>query len=336
MKKENKKIIINLSAIFVLFAVLMILGSFFDLQISHAITKMDLTEGYYYSTTIFGRVFETIGEMPIYLLVAFSGAVIFHNFSRREKSTLNLVVKVIATLVSVGMSIYMFHKLFKYLSQHFGFADVLGDVWDIIGYILLGICFTFALFYFTKKLPSSFLNKMLKWAFIVCGTALISQIFTHLIKPLASRPRYRAMFMLQNFEMFKQWFEFGGAKPDLKDEWIILYEASSDWFKSFPSGHTSAASIVVTLTLIPCLFEKTNNVKCKTITWCVVIVYILAVMFNRILVGAHFLTDVVFGLFLTVCSYLISLLVVTKLFPKLNIKPLSENKKPIIVEQLED
>ncbi|MBQ3571994.1 MAG: phosphatase PAP2 family protein, partial [Clostridia bacterium] len=289
MKKENKKIILNLSAIFVLFAVLMVLGSFFDLQISHAITKLDLTAGYYYSTTIFGRFFETIGEMPIYLLVAFSGAVIFHNFSRRDSSTLNIVIKIIAVLASVGMSIYMFHKLFKYLSQHFGFADVLGDVGDVVGYILLGICFTFALFYFTRKLPSSFLNRMLKWAFIVFGTALISQVFTHLIKPLASRPRYRAMFMLQNFEMFKQWFEFGGAKPDLKDEWILLYGASSDWFKSFPSGHTSAGSTVITLTLIPYLFEKTNNVKCKLITWAVTIAYIMAVMFNRILVGAHFL-----------------------------------------------
>ncbi|MBR4419578.1 MAG: phosphatase PAP2 family protein, partial [Clostridia bacterium] len=267
-------------------------------------------------------------------IIAFAGAILYHNISRREKKAINYLLRALAIAISIGMFYYMSYKFFKYISEHFGFSDLLGGSFDYISYALLGVAFTAILFYCTRKTPSAVLNKLLIWVCIVFATSLISQILTRIIKPMASRPRYRAMFVLQDFTLFKNWFEFQ-SKPDIPEDWVVLYGATSDWFKSFPSGHTSAGSLVITLTLLPSLFDKSNNLKSKIIVNVVVLVYIFAVMLNRLVVGAHFLTDVTVGLFVTIISYYISLVVIRKIFSKVNITPLSENRPQIIETAIE-
>lgn len=333
MKKIDKVSLITFVAVALVLVSLMAVGTVYDLQISVALCS--LKPGHYYATTIFGRVFETIGEMPFYLITAFASAILFHNMSRRTSSIITWIFKIIAIVASVAMLYYLSYKFFKYLSQHFGFTDLLGDVWDYVSYAILGVCFTVILFYLTRKLPSSFLNKALIWVAVVVVTAIISQIATRVLKSMAARPRFRAMFVLQDFSMFKNWFDFQGKAPELTDDWQIIYGATSDWFKSFPSGHTSAGSLVVTLTFMPFLFTSTNNAKSKIITNVCVFLYIALVMLNRLVVGAHFITDVTFGLFLTLISYLIALAIVKVIFNKIKIQPLDENKVPKIVEEIE-
>ena len=330
MKELIKKNLLPFICLIVLL-VLLIVGSIWDLQISQKV--VDLKEGNYYTHNLFGIIFEIIGEMPIYLITAFASALIFHNFKRREKSFFNVAVQVFAVLVSVALLFYMNYKLFKYLSIHLDFTDFIGGIGDTVAYFLLGACMTFLLFYLTQRLPSAFLNKMLVWALIVWGTAFISQVLTHLLKAVAARPRYRAMFMMDDFSVYRRWFQFQWGIPEIEDDLVVLYNAGSDWFKSFPSGHTSAGAMVITLTLIPSLFEKTNTLTKKVVTLSVVIAYVLAVMFSRILVGAHFLTDVTFGALITLGSTCLSVFIVKKIMKKVTITNLVERQKPCLIEE---
>jgi len=330
MKDIIKKNMLPFVCLIVLL-ILLIVGTFLDLQISQKLVA--LKEGNYYTHNLFGIIFEIIGEMPIYLITAFASALIFHNFKRREKSVINIVMQVVAVLISVALLFYMNYKLFKYLAIHLDFTDFIGGIGDTIAYALLGACMTFLLFYLTQRLPSSFLNKMIVWAFIVLGTALISQVLTHLLKALAGRPRYRAMFMMDDFTVYRKWFQFQWGIPEIEADLVTLYNAGSDWFKSFPSGHTSAGTMVITLILIPSLFEKTNTLAKKVITVVVVIAYVLAVMFSRILVGAHFLTDATFGALITLVSTCLSIFIVNKIMKKITISDLVERTKPCLIEE---
>ena len=311
--------------------ILLILGTFLDFQISQGL--VDLNAGSYYTKNLFGIIFEIIGEMPIYLVTSFAVALIFHNFKRRDKNLTNIIIQIVSVIISVGLLFYMNYKLFKYLSIHLDFADLLGGNWDKLAYLLLGAGMTFLLFFFTQRIPSSFLNKMLFWAIIVCLTAAFSQVVTHLLKSIAARPRYRAMFLMEEFGEYRKWFQFQWGIPEISEDLKLLYDAGADWYKSFPSGHTSAAAMVLTLTLIPSIFAKTNTLLRKIITYTVVVLYILAVMFSRILVGAHFLTDVTFGAMITVSSFALARYLVKKLMPKIKFPDLIERSKPCLIEE---
>ena len=325
--KNNLMFVISMS----LLLIFLILGTFFDLEISQRV--VDLNEGNYYTHNLFGIIFEIIGEMPIYLITAFALAIIFHNFKRRDKNLTNIIIQIVSVIISVGLLFYMNYKLFKYLSIHLDFADLLGGNWDKLAYLLLGAAMTFLLFYFTQRIPSAFLNKMFIWAFIVCLTAAFSQVVTHLLKSIAARPRFRAMFIMQEFDQYRKWFQFQWGIPEISEDLKVLYDAGSDWYKSFPSGHTSAGAMVITLTLIPSIFAKTNTLLNKIITYIAVIAYIIAVMFSRIIVGAHFLTDVTFGAMITLASFELAKFLTNKLIKKVNLSNLIERSKPCLIEE---
>ena len=82
------------------------------------------------------------------------------------------------------------------------------------------------------------------------------------------------------------------------------YHSDSDAFRSFPSGHTSAAGLSIALVLLPDLFEKLKKYK----VWFYVapITYTLLVALSRIIVKAHFLSDVLAGFIIAVGSVFFS------------------------------
>ena len=140
------------------------------------------------------------------------------------------------------------------------------------------------------------------------------------------------MFMLEDFSLFKRWYEFQ-AKPEILDDWKTLYNATSDWFKSFPSGHSAAAATVIALISIPSMFEKTNNLKVKAIVISATTIYTLLVMLSRIVVGAHFLTDVAAGAYITYLCFILCNFIAKLVMKKLKITPIPENAKPVLVEE---
>jgi len=82
-----------------------------------------------------------------------------------------------------------------------------------------------------------------------------------------------------------------------------------DAFKSFPSGHTCSAGTVYALIMIPTLFGYTGKKEKRAATvacWVVPIVYTALVAISRIMVGAHYMSDVTFGCTLAFVCMIIS------------------------------
>lgn len=330
MENIKKRKIMQYTAISAILIILLMLGTFFDLQISQKIAS--LPKGFYHSPNIFGRIFETIGEMPIYVITSVAAVLLYQNADRRKKTLLNITLKILCVAISLALSYYMFYKLFKYISQHFSFEDKIGSFFDYLAYFLLGVIYTLSLIFLTKKIQNNFLNKIFKICLIVLFTALFSQILSNILKIFAGRYRYCTMNTIGDFSLFSPWYVFNGKRQPTEEMKIL--GVASDGLKSFPSGHTAAASMVIVFTALPTFFEKINNKRSKIIINVTCWLYIVLVMFSRIIMGKHFLSDVVIGLAITLLSYLGATCLVKFFLNKHKISSLNELKGTITEEVL--
>ena len=75
---NRKKVIISSLLFILIFGALLLIATFFDLQISRFLTKGILAEGQYDTNNTFGAFFEIIGDSPVEIMLAFSFAGKFH------------------------------------------------------------------------------------------------------------------------------------------------------------------------------------------------------------------------------------------------------------------
>lgn len=68
----------------------------------------------------------------------------------------------------------------------------------------------------------------------------------------------------------------------------------TDAFKSFPSGHTCAAGMTYALIMLPDVLGIRNK-GVRALCWIFPVAFTAVVAISRIVVGAHFFSDVLFG-----------------------------------------
>ena len=94
----------------------------------------------------------------------------------------------------------------------------------------------------------------------------------------------------------------------------ILIPTPSEF--SFPSGHTASAAMFFPIMFLPLYIEKFNNKK--GIALCIIfpIVATLIVALSRIVVGAHYMSDVLVGGTMTLVSSIFALKITNLIFKK--------------------
>jgi len=127
------------------------------------------------------------------------------------------------------------------------------------------------------------------------------------------RPRYR-IAVYEGYAPFHNWWQ---ACKEYKD-YISANSGilTKEEFKSFPSGHSCAVMCGLILgTTIPLMNNKL--MKYQTLFFYIAFGWGLIVMFSRMLVGAHYLTDTCMGSLLAVIFFYIgNEVVVRKLLPE--------------------
>lgn len=114
-------------------------------------------------------------------------------------------------------------------------------------------------------------------------------ILNVVVKPLWSRPRMRVIEVTPGLN-FQPWWVIGNP-----DKWsYIAAGVIKDGFKSFASGHTAHAAIGLMLAGLPAASFKEKPSRRRVVFWVAAVVAAL-VAFGRIVIGAHFLTDVSCG-----------------------------------------
>ena len=297
---------------------LLVFGTIYDLSISKALCILPNNE--YYCSNFFVAICEIFGEAPLFILLIIAFSIIF-NYAKKtikNKKTIRFCILIVSCLLGAGVSLLFLFKLVSYSENYVsdGFKSFLTFPQTKVIIVILGLILEFSIFDAFKNKGEEELSKLLKWAIIVLCICAISSGVVKFVKIVFKRMRYRAMLYVDDaeFSYFTNWFQIN------KKTFHSLVSFGEDFFKSFPSGHASASATLFCLCLLPKYVEKLNTKKWKNIFLISSLVFTFVVCLTRIIAGAHFLTDVLIGAFITIILIFVLEFLVEKIFKKLQTK----------------
>ena len=253
-----------------------IFGSFFDLQISTAIASA--SNGFALTVSAIG---PTIGFAAV---AAMGGGFIALIVKGKYHIALKILFGVLAACC-LGVSI------FYPAGEYFGINGFYGAAPEWVGYLIVIIpeCAAMVGGYFIFR---DYQNDKLWIIFCMIVVLLLIALLGIIprLKDFIHRPRYRGLVQYTDvifhnwWEPFKEYRDYVNAHPDIPH----------DNFKSYPSGHTAEASILlVAFTFLPFAHKKFEKMQLPLFLGGCALVLLVA--FARILAAAHFLSDVSWG-----------------------------------------
>ena len=256
------------AAIAVILAFCLLVGSFFDYQISSALFN---------SSSLFGRFVEAAGEQPFELTASIAGVMLVR--AVRPDSKASKWLAALGILINVGLLGYEIVG-----SQRVGGKLI---AFQLVLTFTLAIAANLIAYRLTRDTDP---DELTRWALMVLAVWVAQAIILNVIvKPLWSRPRMRVIEVTPGLN-FQPWWVIGNP-----DKWsYIAAGVIKDGFKSFASGHTAHAAIGIMLAGLPAASFKEKPSRRRVVFWAAAVVAAL-VAFGRIVIGAHFLSDVSCG-----------------------------------------
>ena len=278
MKQIRLYLYITLGAFLALF----IVGTFLDLQINQALFSDKNT---------FGLIVSVIGTTPGYGMFAIIGGGFLSLFFKKEEyKTWMRVLFLIATLGCLGASTYFAGR--EFFGPN-GFYWVAKSFWGYFISLPVMVCFTYFGYVLTRKVDNKNLWIILLVALVAFAFALTAGVT--LFKSIFHRPRFRAIdgTLIPYYPWYERCVNYKG--------YMETYGLTSEEFKSFPSGHAAASmGVPLIAVFLPLIDEKYRKYRLPIFIGG--LVFSLLVMFSRMLVGAHFLSDVSMGaMIVTIC-----------------------------------
>lgn len=112
-------------------------------------------------------------------------------------------------------------------------------------------------------------------------------VVINILKAVFARPRFYSLS--DPISQFTPWYEIHGLN------------FTDDLHKSFPSGHTATASVILWITLLPSLFPSLK--KHQKLLWIIALAWIVCTCIGRISDGAHYLSDVMAAFGISLALY---------------------------------
>ena len=283
--KITKRGWIEIIACFGAFAVIATIAAFFDLKINKAL---------YGPNCMYAQFFANLGEMPSYFAPPVIGAIIF--FQKTGKSRkVDIAAKVVGAGITyigytVAIGVWFIDNMFKEDLQYKWLYAV------FFGAIMTAL--TLAAF---SKIPDNVMKKLFWFAVFLLIVAALSNVIVHRTMT-PGNPSYpeglTAIYPGYDYDGFTPWYIPTAIvdQPIRTEEYVNLFKnADSDAFKSFPSGHTAAASAGFGLVILPDLFPEFR--KRRWMFWVFPALYAGLVGISRIVAAAHYLSDTLFGFY---------------------------------------
>ncbi len=298
-KKSN--VIISCALFCAVFGALLIIATFYDLDISRFLTKGILAPGQYDTNNAFGAFFEIIGDSPVEIMLAFSIDILFVYAFRLLDKAKRIILMTVAGAFSVAPGYVLSMIVFNRLKPHILFGmdvELTTGAYLHATYLFFGIVFAVLGILSVNNFSNESLRVLVKFAVATIVFAAVSTIGINLgFKDAFGRLRFRAMNVkpddgIIGFPAFSRWYELKGNS--VSDELMTSVFGHTDANKSFPSGHTGAAGTSYALIML----NSTLNVKKKSVRalfWIIPVVFTGTVALSRIMVGAHFMSDVLMG-----------------------------------------
>lgn len=303
-KLLRRKTLISIFLFVAVFGTMLTLASLYDLEVSKILTDGNIAPGNYYADSQFGRLFEAVGSIPIWLSMAVIGVIVYWNARNYKKLNLDLkinekaenilqkAVEVIGIAVVIVAFYFLYSDIFKYFLKYAWSYPLKKSPAFVLTCLILG-SISSAMFVPLWGKISVEQNKKLILLALVIVVALATRIFIEGIKTPIGRMRYRTMNAIGDFSYYTPWYTINGART-MESGYIPEWEWK-DSCKSFPSGHTFAAGMSYIIICLPDFIKKWDNVLGRFLCWVTPICITGIVAISRIMVGAHYFSDVLFG-----------------------------------------
>ncbi len=275
----NKNILLSKKTTLIIAVILLaflIIGSIYDFSISKAL----------YHENDVAMFFAGYGEYPAYLGILVGGylLVLGHNKEKKGIAILQIIGGCIGIAFGAAMVFVnpiMYTRIPKVISIPFG------------------ICCIVLVILLTRKLCKGARREdIIRVGAAFFFTVLFEILAVNIIKQPWGRPRMR-LIARDVGAYFTPWWKPG---TELKDM-LVAAGIAKDEFRSFPSGHTANAVLLVQAGLLPHLDGRLE--RKRGILVIIGVIWGAVVALSRIIMGAHFLSDTVIGMAIGLCTVLI-------------------------------
>lgn len=214
------------------------------------------------TASITANWFARTGDMPAYLLTVLAAA--FAAKCARKKW---LKALLIAACLCAG----------AYSGEWFAGRMFAPDSFQKIFGCVFGVCTALAVLLVLHfiTIDADTKKPLFIIAVVALGVFVLQAGLVEIMKTLWGRARFWELD--PDYSQFTDWYIINGNNG--------LY--------SFPSGHTAGAGMCYLVMLLPAVSEKCT--KHKTLLFAAAVVYTSVVALTRLMMGAHFLSDVTFG-----------------------------------------
>lgn len=242
------------------------------LAILFGIYDLDISIQFVNQHSAWAKFLEDYGMIPG-LLVILSGIFIYYSHIKSKTNLWSYLQKVIFFLVGSGLTYYLFDILLNKIASD-----------NMIAFLVISFSinlFILVLLHFKDQVKSIIL---IKYSKVVVGMAFFGYVIgIQVTKYLWGRVRFRELDAA--FSQFTPWYLPQGITG----------------FDSFPSGHAATGFMLLSLLIL------LNNKKqwIKSLTLIVIISWGILLSTSRVVIGAHFASDVLFGSFFIILTYLI-------------------------------
>lgn len=269
---------------------LLIVGTFYDYQIAQAV---------YTPGNPFVIFVSTLGLLPmVYPACFLLGVPMQRSLASEKPQALRIIGAAAYMLLAMLFGALITRAVLSTLE---GFGGIIGyeppsTVRFVIG-AAIG-CILCVLGYKAAKKNDA--RNLARRVIVVIAALVVTFFAVELVKNFMSRPRPRLVLAGYEGIGFCPWYQ----KNSGAEGFIASYGIGKDDFKSFPSGHSLMAASLLTsfygLSLVcPSLRQKLG------VALVVEIIFALVVMACRMILGAHFLSDVSMGALVSVVVFII-------------------------------
>ena len=266
----SKRFYIVSVSIFVVLMTVLAIGNL-DFTISSAIIN---------ENSLWARFFDIFGEIPAVggLIVAVT---LLYGGRNRSIKWWNIVSSILSVVLISIFSFFMTFSIVRYI-----FHEDL-DTITTLAYVIMGIvalCIIITALYVAHVKGHKFVDfKRHAWILIVL--VLSEMVFVNILKGIWARPRMRS---ISDVGDFKHWYEINGWTNDNE-------------LKSFPSGHTSNGFVILAyMIFVP--YIKSIKMRYFIIG---AVIWGTLVALSRVVLGAHFLSDVLVGGYITIFLFIL-------------------------------
>ena len=227
--------------------------------------------------SIWAKFFYIFGEQPAFwgLLIGTVILLSVHNKTNKFLRCIYLIFEfILSSLCTYLILIIPLRYIYDNSASINNFRLNTAGIALVIGIIITTV---------TPKYEKT-LKKYRQHAIFLILVILTEILFVSIMKYIWGRPRMRS---ISGFDEFRYWYEISG--PALGQE-----------FKSFPSGHTANAFTILSYNV----FVPSQKKYKGRVFFFLAVIWGSLVAVSRVVLGAHFTSDVVAGFFVTLaCIY---------------------------------